>query len=398
MLALKTLTRRTTVGTVAAFVATVATAAPTFAQSATPTPSARDAARAAAVTQSNSLRTMRKFQEAIDVLKPYENDNNFDVLIAMGQAIEGFWLPAKRIEAIDWYNKAIALSPNNKTGYTRRAGAYGDAGFQFFEERLADRRKAVALSEAASPTKTATAGEYGDLAGAVGAFVVTRNANGFGVFSPGTRDETMELRSKAIVGEETPGRLLDRAELINSRNSNVSQGRSDVDRAGVVATQGDPGAPLTWYRIADWARRTANLPTAMTLAGITISVSGINTPYRANVSQLRNQAIEYYSKYINAFEASNRDYSKYGDAIGAYENRAATYANLGGSYHRKAIKDKETLLGINPNNANYWRDIGVSLDALREGVAAKPFYQKYVELNGKYDLGEVGTARARLAQ
>ena len=131
-------------------------------------PVGRDAARAAAVTQSNALRTMRKFQDAIDVLKPYENDNNFDVLIAMGQAIEGFWLPVKRIEAIEWYKKAVALSPNNKTGYTRLAGAYGDAGFRSFEERLENRRKAVALSEAASPTKTATAGEYGDLAGAVG--------------------------------------------------------------------------------------------------------------------------------------------------------------------------------------------------------------------------------------
>jgi tetratricopeptide (TPR) repeat protein len=394
MLALKTLTRRTSVGTVAALVASAATAAPAFAQSATPTPSARDAARAAAVTQSNSLRTMRNFQMAIDVLKPYEGDNNFDVMIAMGQAIEGFWTPVDRLKAVEWYTKAIAVSPNNKTGYTRRAGAYGDAGFRWFEERLEDRRKAVALSETASPTKTATAGEYGDLAGAEDAFTVSR----FGTFNPSARDTVMELRSKAIAVEETAGRLLDRAELINSRHSNASQGRADVDRAGIIASQGDPNAPATWYNIAQWARRTAALPTAMTLAGITISVNGITTPYRANVSQLRNQAIEYYSKYINAFEASNRDYSKFGDGIGAYENRAATYRNMGGSFHRKAIKDQETLLAINPRNANYWRNIGVSLDALREGVAAKPFYQKYVELNGPEDLGEVGSSKARLAQ
>jgi tetratricopeptide (TPR) repeat protein len=377
-----------------ALVTSVATAGTAFAQTATPTPDARTAARAAAVTQSNNLRTMRKFQEAIDVLKPYVDDKNYDVYIAMGQAIEGFWLPAKRIEAIDWYNKAIALNPNNKTGYTRRAGAYGDAGFQFFEERLADRRKAVELSEAASATKTATAGEYGDLAGALDSFTVSRG----GTFNPQTRDEVMELRSKAIVVEETAGRLLDRAELINSRNSNSSQGRADVDRAGQLAQQRDPTAPASWYDIAQWARRTAALPTTMTLAGFTINLGGITTPYRANVSQLRNQSIEYYSRYINGFEASNRDYTKFGDGIGAYENRAAVYRSLGGSYHRKAIQDQETLLGINPNNANYWRNIGVSLDALREGVAAKPFYQKYIELNGNYDLGEVGSARARVAQ
>ena len=392
---MNTLTRRSSVGTLVAVVTSVATAGTAFAQTATPTPDARTAARAAAVTQSNSLRTMRKFQDAINVLKPYENDNNYDVLIAMGQAIEGFWVPAKRIEAIDWYNKAIALSPNNKTGYTRRAGAYGDAGFQFFEERLENRRKVVALSEAASPTKTATAGEYGDLAGALDSFTVSR----FGTFNPGTRDEVMELRSKAIAMEETAGRLLDRAELVNSRNSNASQGRADVDRAGQIAEQGDPNTPATWYNIAQWARRTASLPTTMTLAGFTINLGGISTPYRASVAQLRNKAIEYYTRYINAFEASNRDYSKFGDALGAYENRAAVYRSLGGSYHRKAIQDQETLLAINPNNANYWRNIGVSLDALNERTPAKAFYQKYIELNGPgFDLGEVGSARARVAQ
>ena len=136
----------------------------------------------------------------------------------------------------------------------------------------------------------------------------------------------------------------------------------------------------------------------MTLAGVTISVNGITTPYRASVSQLRNQAIEYYSKYINAFEASNRDYTKLRRRHRRLREPRRRLPPLGGSYHRKAIKDQETLLGINPNNANYWRNIGVSLDALREGLAAKPFYQKYVDLNGPYDLGEVGSARARLAQ
>ena len=354
----------------------------------------RAKARAAAVTQSNALRTMRDFQMAIDVLKPYEGDHNFDVYIAMGQAIEGFTTPVDRLKAVEWYSRAIDLSPNNKTGYIRRAGAYGDAGFRWFEERLDDRRKVVALAEAASPAKTAAAGEYGDLAGAIDAFTVSR----FGTFNPDTRDEVMELRSKAISLDETAGRLLDRAELINSRHSNPSQGRADVDRAGGLVQQLDGDAPATWYETAQWARRAAGLPTSMTLAGVTISVNGITTPYRANVAQLRNRAIEFYSRYVDEFEASNRDYAKLGSGIGAYENRAAVYRSLGGAYHRKAIQDQETLLGINPRQPNYWRNIGVSLDALREGLAAKPFYEKYVELNGPEDMGEVGSARARLAQ
>jgi tetratricopeptide (TPR) repeat protein len=375
---------------VVALVVTAATAIPAFAQGTDD----RAKARADAVTQSNSLRTMRRFQDAIDVLKPYENDKDFDVYIAMGQAIEGFTTPLDRLEALEWYNKAIALSPNNKTGYIRRAGAYGDAGYRYFEERLADRRKVVELAEAASPTKTASAGEYGDLAGAEDSFTVSRG----GTYHPDQRDKVMALRSKALALEETYGRLLDRAELINSRFSNPSMGRGDVDRSWQLVQPMDKDKPATWYAIAQWARRTAALPTTMTLAGFTINLSGITTPYRASVAQLRNQAIEQYSKYIDAFEASNRDYSKVGDGIGAYENRAAVYRSLGGSYHRKAIQDTETLLAINPRNAGYWRNIGVSLDALNERIPAKAFYEKYLDLNGPEDLGDVGATRARLAQ
>jgi tetratricopeptide (TPR) repeat protein len=375
---------------VVALVVTAATAIPAFAQGADD----RAKAQADAVTQSSALRTMRKFQDAIDVLKPYENDGNFDVYIAMGQAIEGFTTPLDRLKAVEWYNKAIALSPNNKTGYIRRAGAYGDAGYRYFEERLADRRRVVELAEAASPTKTASAGEYGDLAGAEDSFTVSRG----GTYNPAQRDRVMELRSKALALEETYGRLLDRAELINSRFSNPSMGRGDVDRSWQLVQPMDNDKPATWYAIAQWARRTASLPTTMTLAGFTISLGGIITPYRASVAQLRNQAIEQYSKYIDGFEASNRDYTKFGDGIGAYENRAAVYRSLGGSYHRKAIQDTETLLAINPRNAGYWRNIGVSLDALNERTPAKAFYEKYLELNGPEDLGDVGATRARLAQ
>jgi tetratricopeptide (TPR) repeat protein len=372
-----------------AFAATAVTAVPIFAQGATDAA----AARTAAVAKATELRTMRKFQDAIDVLKPFEGDNNFDVLIAMGQAIEGFTTPADRLRAVEYYNKAIALQPNNKLGYTRRAGAYGDAGFRHFEERLNDRLKAVELSEAASPLKMATAGEYSDLAGAEDAFTVSRG----GTYNPEVRDKVMALRSKAVAVEETYARLLDRAELVNSRYNNPSMGRTDVDRSSVLVEQMDPTKPATWYAVAQWARRVAALPTAMTLAGVNVTISGITTPYRASVAQLRNKAIENYSKYIDAFEASGRNYATYGDAIGAYENRAAVYRSLGGSYHRKAIKDTETLLEINPRNPGYWRNIGISLDALNERTPAKAFYQKYLDLNGQEDLGDVGATKARLA-
>jgi hypothetical protein len=104
-----------------------------------------------------------------------------------------------------------------------------------------------------------------------------------------------------------------------------------------------------------------------------------------------------YSKYIGAFEASNRDYSTYGDAVGAYENRASTYRSLGGKNHREAIDDMTTLIGINPRNADYYRLRATSLDAVAERIAAEPDYEKYLELNGPEDLGDCGAVRARLA-
>jgi tetratricopeptide (TPR) repeat protein len=370
-------------------------AAPAYAQTATPTPTDdRAKARADAVTRSNSLRTQRKFQEALDAVMPYAGDsNNFDVLIAIGQAIEGWTTPLDRLRAIEWYNRAIEQQPNNKTGYIRRAGARGDAGYRYHLARLEDREKVVALSEAASPNKLATAGEYSDLAGANSDLVAPRGA----AIDQARLDKAMEFRSKAIAVEETYGRLLDRAELINSRFKNPSMGRDDVDRAMFLVRQMNAALPATWYARAQLGRRVAALPTSMTLAGATITVDGITTPYRASVAQLRNQAIENYSKYIKAWEESGRDYSRYGDAIGAFENRAAVYRSLGGQYHRDAIRDQETLIGLNQRNAGYWRNLAISLDAVGERTSARSYYEKYLDLNATEDLGDVGATRARLA-
>jgi tetratricopeptide (TPR) repeat protein len=381
-----------------ALTATAIGGSPVFAQAAPATQATngdRAKARADAVTQSNSLRTMRKYQEALDTVMPYAGDKDYNILVAIGQAIEGWTTPADRLRAIEWYEKAIALDPANKTGYARRAGAFGDAGFRYFEERLADRQRVVDMAEGASPAKLASAGEYGDLAGANDSFVIPRGGGGF---DTRRRDLVMDLRSKAIALDPSSyGRFLDRAEFINSRHRNPSMGRDDVDRARFLVRSMDRSLPATWYAQAQFARRVASLPTSMTLAGSSITVDGITTPYRASVAQLRNRAIDNYSRYIKAFEESGRDYSKLGDGVGAYENRAAVYRSLGGTYHRSAIDDQETLIAINPRNAGYWRNLATSLDAISERRAANAYYEKYLDLNGSEDLGDVGATRARLA-
>jgi tetratricopeptide (TPR) repeat protein len=385
------LTRRASVAATLGLVATATAASPTFAQAADD----RTKARADAVSESNALRTMRHFQLALDTVLPYANDNDFDVFVAIGQAIEGWTTPLDRLRAVEWYDRAIALEPDNKNGYVRRAGAYGDAGYRHFEERLDDRRQVVDLAEAASPTKTAAAGDYSSLAGAEGSFMVPR---GGGTVDQARRELVLQLRTKAIDVDETIGRLLDRAEFINSNFKNQSMGRGDVERAWYQVKRLDQSVPANWYELAQFSRRVAALPRGMTLAGATITVDGISSQYRPSVAQLRNQAIENYSQYIDAFEGSGRDYATFGSGIGAYENRRVVFNSLGGTFHREAIKDLEVLLEINPRNANYWRNTALHLDALDERTAARPYYEKYLELNGPEDLGNVGATRARLAE
>jgi tetratricopeptide (TPR) repeat protein len=355
----------------------------------------RAKARADAVKKSNDLRTVRQYSQALSTVMPYADDNDFDVFIAIGQALAGPAYPPDRKKALEWYNKAVALKPDNVTGLSTRAGVYGDLGYRYDELRLADRRKVVELAEAASPTKTASAGNYADLAAIENTFVVAR---GGGAIDEARREVSLALRLKAQALDETNyARHLDTAEFINSRYSNnPSMGRDYIDRATYLIKQKDLSLPASWYDLAQFARRVSALPTSMTLAGSTISVNSISTPYRASVAQLRNQAYDNYSRYIDLFESSDRDYKKYGSGVGAYENRATILRAMGGSSVKDAIKDRETLIKIGPMNPGYWRNMAVDLDTIGERTAANTFYEKYLELNGDEDIGDVAATRERL--
>jgi len=71
--------------------------------------------------------------------------------------------------------------------------------------------------------------------------------------------------------------------------------------------------------------------------------------------------------------------------------------NGGGAFLRKAVENYNTLIAINPTNPGYWRTRSLTLDSLNERGAAREGYEKYLELNGSEDVGDVGTTRARLA-
>jgi hypothetical protein len=349
------------------------------------------------VTKAAGLRDAHKFQEGREALAPFLEDNDYDVFDEMGRNIAASTgNPNDKIASIAWFDKAIALKPKKKGAYAHRAGAYGDAGWRYVDKRLADRQKVVELAEAAASDGNASGGEYSDLAGAHNSFITPR---GGGAKDMNRVAETMKWRSKAIaVDEKSYGRHLDRAELVNSHLKEPSDGWDDVDRALYLVKLMDGGKPASWYARAQLGRRLGALSTAMSLAGAKLTVNGISTQFRPSQAQFRNKAIDNYKKYIDGWEASGRDFAKFGSALDALNNLASTYRALGGVYHREALKAMQTLIELQPENPDRYWNYAISLDALDERGSANSYYQSYLDLNGGEDTGNVGAARARLAQ
>src|SRR5262249_39337936 len=123
-------------------------AAPAAAQGATPTPPRVGEA----LQKAETLRTQRPYAEMLPGMQPYADSNNFDAYIMIGRAYEGLKLPPECLKAVEWHTKAIALQPNNPTGYERRAGAYDCLGVPYFVQRLADREHMVDLADSGGKT------------------------------------------------------------------------------------------------------------------------------------------------------------------------------------------------------------------------------------------------------
>ena len=384
---------RAVLAVVVAASGTIASVTPAFARAAAPD---RAKARADAVKQAKDLVTQFRQHEAIDLLMAYAGDKDPDVFAGIASAYSKFANPPNKLKAVEWINKAIELKPTNTSYLASRAGYHGDAGWRYHEQRLADRMRVVELAEATSPEKTASAGNYADLAGAHNAFVVPR---GGGAVDEARRDLVMELRSKAIALDETYGRLLDRAELVDDRYRNPGMGRDDVSRAiWLVEHRMDPVQPGTWYQMGQLKRRIAGVDARMSLLGAMITPSGERAEsFRPGVAAYRQQAVDAYQRYIDAWEASGRDFLKLGSGADALNNQASALRDLGGANNRKAVENYDTLIGINPTNPGYWRNRSRALDSLGERGAARAGYEMYLKLNGVEDAGDAGATLARLA-
>jgi hypothetical protein len=344
----------------------------------------------AALKQAETLRTQRRFGEMLPVLQPYADSKNFDVDIAIGRAYEGLRLPEDCLLAVQWHSKAIDLQPNNPNAYERRAAAYDCLGNPYFQPELTDRERYVALDEA-GPTKTSTPGRYADLAGATSDMAAP---TGQGQVDFARAQRALELRSKAIAMtprattgnlRDLAGRLMDRAELLNSRFANPGAARVDADAAlDIVRNQLDMSEPASWYSRAEINRRYGALGSTI-IAAVNLPGFGVFRPTQA---AMRNEATDYYTKYINAFEASGRDYVKYGSGIDAYTNRGANYTNIGDpASKRNAIADFTRSFQLNPNEMRrLWDRAQRNIELGTNAAAIRADIQQYLDMTKGVDI------------
>jgi tetratricopeptide (TPR) repeat protein len=344
----------------------------------------------AALKQAETLRTQRRFSEMLPVLQPFADSKNFDVYIAIGRAYEGLRLPEFCMTAVQWHSKAIDLQPNNPNGYERRAAAYDCQGNPYFQPELTDREKYVALDEA-GPTKLSSAGRYNDLAGAI-ADMAAPTGQGQVDFSRAQR--ALELRSKAIAMtpvatnsnlRDKAGRLMDRAELMNSRFANPGAARVDADAAlDIARNQLDMSDPANWYSRAEINRRYGALGSTI-IAAVSLPGFGIFRPTQAS---MRNEALAWYSKYIDAFEASGQDFVKYGSGIDAYTNRASNYNNMGDpASKRKAIENYTRSFQLDPNNfRRLWDRAQRNIELGTNAAAIRADIQQYLDMTKGVDV------------
>jgi tetratricopeptide (TPR) repeat protein len=356
------------------------------AQTATATPSAVDAA----LTQAQTFLDKRMFQEGVNLLTPLNDGKNAKVMIMLARQYQGLRLPNDCKMAVSIYDKVIAMDPKNKEAYDRRGDSYDCLGTPFLAKRLEDKLKVVEMAEAASPIKEASAGEYNGLSGA---YADNASPAGVGAVNFDFVNKSIALRSRAIAMtpeltqanlRDKSDRLMARADITNSRLANPGAARDDADEAlNIVRRKLDTTEPANWYRRANVSRVYANLG-ANVIAAVALPGFGTVRPTQAS---MRNEAIDFYTRYINAFESGGRDFAKYGSIIDAYTNRGANYNSMGGTPNKRtAIMDYQKAFDLNPREPRRLGDIGLRLVETGDALAAKSFFQRYFEMIQGVDI------------
>jgi tetratricopeptide (TPR) repeat protein len=360
-----------------------------------------------AIKQAEQYRLRRENSLAVNLLLPYTaTSNNPDLFRQIGRSQRQLRTPADCLKAVEWFTKGLQIAPNNTNLLGDRADAYDCLGRPYLVQRLNDRQKVVELQEAASPTKTASAGAYADLGGAHSGLIAP------GEFVDLERAKSaVEFWSKAIALDN--GRLgtrRDRAGVNNSRFRLPGVAASDLGTALEMARSRDQSVVNNARERGITARVFSELGTE----GIRSYLYGAQTVSARNntpavfAGQLRNEGVDALTKFIEAFEAKERADgrsaafadSRFGagslDIAGAYENRAILYNAR--NERDKALADYMRRTELEPREPNYWFNLAQQYDRMGNSSGVKNALREYLQLTEGGPNNNAAAARALLTK
>jgi len=373
-----------------------------------------------ALKQVPTLRAERRDAEVVRLLTPFAaTTKDAELLRLLGVSQRELRGPANCLKAVEWYTKSLELRPNHATTLGNRAGAYDCLGRPYLEERLADRQRQVEIGEAASPTKTASAGAYSDLAGAHNALVAPTAES---VVDLERAKLVRDLHTKAIALDNSRiGNLRDRGELMRVRFVQPGAAANDFETAlelvrarPVEVVENARQRGITARRLADQGVETIKsmLFGAETLAATTNARTGnvtvINRVPAATIAQLRNEALTNYNIYIQAFEGKERGEgraaafadTRFGagslDIADAYADRAALYRNM--NKPAEALADLQRRVDLAPDEPNFYWDLAQQYDRMDMDSGTRNALAKFFQLVGNGPNNNAGAARALLTR
>jgi tetratricopeptide (TPR) repeat protein len=359
------------------------------------------------LTQADTLRFQRRNQEAVDLLSGLaETTHNAEVFYKLGLSQRELRTPADCMKAVEWYTQAIELKPTELGYYRSRSGAYDCLGKPFLEERLADRQRVIDMQVDAG--KRPAAGDFSDLAGAHNALVAPGDA-----VDMARAKTAIDFYSRAIGMDRTRiGTLRDRADVMSARFKSPGAAAADYYAALELNRAKDMAVPQNARDRAVTARRLASVGTDAIRSALygSDTLSSKNSVPSIVQAQLRNEAIDYYSRFIDAFEdtvhsqgmaAAFAD-SRFGkgntDPMGALGDRASVYVALGPSYYGKALADYQRRTELEPREPDYWFNLAQQHDRMKNPAGVRDALRTYFELVASGPKNSAGDARALLTR
>jgi tetratricopeptide (TPR) repeat protein len=370
-----------------------------------------------AIKQAETFRLQRRNQQAVDLLLPYTaTSKNADLFRQIGRSQRELRTPADCKKAVEWFTKAIEINSKSSTYYADRSGAYDCLDKDFQVQRMNDRAKVVEILEAASPTKTATAGAYADLGNAISS--VSAPSGGEFVDRPGM-ERAAEYLQKAIgLDNSSIGIRRDLAGITRDRLRNFG-GAFDLlwEAYGLEKTrdqstlQNNRSRGVT-TRLLTTAPSGASI-TDLWLQGRYDGMTGAEATARANarIAGLRNESIEYYQKFINAFEgkaaseglpAAFSD-TRFGagslDIAGAYADQSTVYIAQGSFQFGKALDNYKRRTQLEPREPDYWWDLANHAGNRQNDLAtAGQALEQFLRLTNGHTHNSQPAARALLTR